>query len=112
MHEISHNKSSIPPNCIESEKICARKGYNMLEIISRVVDGSEFIEYKKEYGKTIVCGTAKIGGFNVGIVANQKINVKTKLNEIQIPAPKPQGGGHRVYDAGNFKIQKSIYKIQ
>ena len=60
------------------------KPYNMLEIISRVVDGSAFSEYKKDYGKTIICGTAKIGGFNVGIVANQKINVKTKLNEIQM----------------------------
>jgi len=60
------------------------KPYNMLEIISRIVDGSTFSEYKKDYGKTILCGTAKIGGFNVGIVANQKINVKTKLNEIQM----------------------------
>ena len=60
------------------------KPYNMLEIISRIVDGSTFSEYKKDYGKTILCGTSKIGGFNVGIVANQKINVKTKLNEIQM----------------------------
>ena len=60
------------------------KPYNMLEIISRIVDGSVFSEYKKDYGKTIICGTAKIGGFNVGVVANQKINVKTKLNEIQM----------------------------
>ena len=54
------------------------------EIISRIVDGSLFIEYKKEYGKTIICGTARIGGFNIGIVANQRMNVKTKLNEIQM----------------------------
>ena len=60
------------------------KPYNMLEIISRIVDRSAFAEYKKDYGKTIICGTAKIGGFNVGVVANQKINVKTKLNEIQM----------------------------
>ncbi len=58
--------------------------YNMLEVISRITDGSKFLEYKKDYGKTILCGTAKIGGFNVGIVANQKLNVKTKLNEIQM----------------------------
>jgi len=58
--------------------------YNMIELISRLVDGSKFIEYKKDYGKTIICGTAKIGGYNIGIVANQKINVKTKLNEIQL----------------------------
>ena len=58
--------------------------YNMIELISRLVDGSKFIEYKKDYGKTIICGTGKIGGYNIGIVANQKINVKTKLNEIQL----------------------------
>jgi len=58
--------------------------YNILELISRLVDGSKFIEYKKDYGKTIICGTAKIGGYNIGIVANQKNNVKTKLNEIQM----------------------------
>jgi len=58
--------------------------YNMLELISRLIDASEFIEYKRNYGKTIICGTAKIGGYNIGIVANQKINVKTKLNEIQM----------------------------
>ncbi len=58
--------------------------YDTLELISRIVDGSEFVEYKKDYGKTITCGTAKIGGYNIGIVANQKNNVKTKLNEIQM----------------------------
>ena len=58
--------------------------YNMNEIIARLIDGSEFNEYKKDYGKTIICGNAKISGRRVGIVANQKINVKTKLNEIQM----------------------------
>jgi len=58
--------------------------YNTLELIARLVDGSEFLEYKKDYGKTIICGTAKIGGYNIGIIANQKSNVKTKLNEIQM----------------------------
>ena len=58
--------------------------YNMIELISRIVDKSEFVEYKKDYGKTLICGTAKIGGYNIGIVANQKNNVKTKLNEIQM----------------------------
>ena len=48
------------------------KPYDMKEIIARVVDGSRFDEYKAEYGKTLVCGYARIGGFSVGIVANQK----------------------------------------
>jgi acetyl-CoA carboxylase carboxyltransferase component len=49
--------------------------YDMKEIIGRIVDGSRFDEYKAEYGKTVLCGYARIGGFAVGIVANQKINV-------------------------------------
>ncbi len=45
--------------------------YDMKEIIARIVDGSKFDEYKPEYGKTLVCGFARIGGHAVGIVANQ-----------------------------------------
>jgi 3-methylcrotonyl-CoA carboxylase beta subunit len=45
--------------------------YDMKEMIARVVDGAKFDEYKAEYGKTIICGLARIGGFAVGIVANQ-----------------------------------------
>src|SRR6266404_2276400 len=48
------------------------KPYDMKEIIARIVDGSRFDEYKAEYGKTLLCGYARIGGFSVGIVANQK----------------------------------------
>jgi acetyl-CoA carboxylase carboxyltransferase component len=46
--------------------------YDMHEVIARVVDRSEFEEYKPEYGRTLLCGYARIGGFSVGIVANQK----------------------------------------
>ncbi len=49
--------------------------YDMKEIIARIVDGSEFGEYKSEYGETVFCGYARIGGFAVGIVANQKTHV-------------------------------------
>ena len=48
------------------------KPYDMKEIIARIVDGSRFDEYKAEYGKTLLCGYARVGGFSVGIVANQK----------------------------------------
>jgi acetyl-CoA carboxylase carboxyltransferase component len=50
------------------------KPYDMKEILARIVDGSRFDEYKPEYGKTLVCGYARIGGFAVGIVANQKLH--------------------------------------
>ncbi|MSP15166.1 MAG: acyl-CoA carboxylase subunit beta [Myxococcales bacterium] len=46
--------------------------YDVREVIARLVDASEFDEYRKEYGPTLVCGFARIGGFAVGIVANQK----------------------------------------
>jgi acetyl-CoA carboxylase carboxyltransferase component len=51
------------------------KQYDMKEIIARIVDGSRFDEYKAEYGETVICGYARIGGFAVGIVANQKTHV-------------------------------------
>jgi acetyl-CoA carboxylase carboxyltransferase component len=53
------------------------KQYDMREIIARVVDASEFEEYRAEYGETVLCGYARIGGWAVGIVANQKKHVHT-----------------------------------
>jgi acetyl-CoA carboxylase carboxyltransferase component len=52
------------------------KPYDMREIIARIVDGSKFDEYKAEYGQTMLCGYARIGGFAVGIVANQKTHAQ------------------------------------
>ncbi len=53
------------------------KQYDMREIIARIVDGSEFEEYRAEYGETLLCGYARIGGWAVGIVANQKKHITT-----------------------------------
>ena len=50
--------------------------YDMKEVIARIVDGSRFDEYKAEYGQTVLCGYARIGGYAVGIVANQKTHVR------------------------------------
>ena len=83
------NKSeSYPPK--ENEKeiygIIPRdrtKPYNMKKIIKRLVDKSEFDEYKENYGKSIICGYARIEGWAVGIVANQREMIKTKKGEIQ-----------------------------
>ena len=57
--------------------------YDMLEIIKRLVDKSEFEQYKEGYGKTIITGYARIDGWAVGIVANQRKLVKTKKGEMQ-----------------------------
>lgn len=59
------------------------KPYNTKDIIKRLVDNSEFTEYKAGYGKTIVCGYARIDGWAVGIVANQREIIKTKKGEMQ-----------------------------
>jgi 3-methylcrotonyl-CoA carboxylase beta subunit len=57
--------------------------YDMLEIIKRLVDKSEFDQYKQGYGQTILTGYARIDGWAVGIVANQRKLVKTKNGEMQ-----------------------------
>ncbi len=53
------------------------KQYEMREIIARIVDASAFEEYRAEYGETLLCGYARIGGWAVGIVANQKKHITT-----------------------------------
>lgn len=53
-------------------------GYDMREVIARLVDDSAFHEYKPDYGKTLVCGYARMGGWAVGIVANQKETIRNK----------------------------------
>jgi acetyl-CoA carboxylase carboxyltransferase component len=50
--------------------------YDMREIIARIVDRSEFEEYRAEYGQTVLCGYARVGGWAVGIVANQKKHIQ------------------------------------
>ncbi len=60
------------------------KPYDMLEIIERMVDNSEFDQFKQDYGKTILCGYARIEGWAVGIVANQRLVCKSKKGEMQI----------------------------
>lgn len=57
--------------------------YDMHEIIGRIVDDSDFEEYKEGYGQSILCGLARIDGWSVGIVANQRKVVKSKKGEMQ-----------------------------
>jgi 3-methylcrotonyl-CoA carboxylase beta subunit len=58
--------------------------YDMLEIIERITDNSEFEQFKQDYGKTILCGYARIDGWAVGIVANQRTITKNAKGEMQI----------------------------
>ena len=68
--------------------------YDMREVIARIVDRSEFDEYKAEFGRTVLCGYARIGGRAVGIVANQK------TNQTQTVAMGPQAGTKRIEVGG------------
>jgi 3-methylcrotonyl-CoA carboxylase beta subunit len=60
------------------------KPYDMLDIIDRIVDDSAFEQFKEDYGKTILCGYARIEGWAVGIVANQRKIVKSRKGEMQM----------------------------
>jgi acetyl-CoA carboxylase carboxyltransferase component len=62
----------------------ATKPYDMTDIIRRIVDAGSFEPFKEDFGKTILCGYARIEGWAVGIVANQRKMVKTKKGEIQM----------------------------
>jgi len=59
------------------------KPYNSVEIIKRLVDDSEYTEYKEGYGQTIICAYARIDGWSVGIVANNRQVVKSAKGEVQ-----------------------------
>jgi len=61
----------------------AQKRYDVRDLIQLLVDRDSFDEYKQEYGQTIVCGYARIGGFQVGIVGNQRTTVMTKKEGMQ-----------------------------
>jgi acetyl-CoA carboxylase carboxyltransferase component len=82
--------------------------YDMREVIARIVDRSQFDEYKAEFGRTVLCGYARIGGRAVGIVANQK------LNQSQTVASGPQAGmmrtevGGVIYTEGAQKAARFI----
>jgi acetyl-CoA carboxylase carboxyltransferase component len=60
------------------------KPYDMHEIIDTIVDANSFDEFKEDYGKTLICGYARVDGWAVGIVANQRLNIKNKKGELQI----------------------------
>jgi len=68
--------------------------YDMREVIARIVDRSEFDEYKADFGRTVLCGYGRIGGRAVGIVANQK------TNQIQTVAMGPSAGTKRIEVGG------------
>jgi acetyl-CoA carboxylase carboxyltransferase component len=79
-------KKPVPP-ALPAEEIYGiydsspSRPYDVKEVIARITDASKFDEYKSEYGKTLVCGYGRIGGFAVGIVANQKLHAQATDHE-------------------------------
>jgi len=72
-----------PENIFGIMPVSRADQYDTLEIIRCIVDNSEFEEYKPDYGKTIICATARVDGWSVGIVANQRKLVKSGKGEMQ-----------------------------
>ena len=60
------------------------KPYDMHDLLETIIDKDSLQEFKEEYGKTILCGYARIDGWAVGIVANQRLNIKNKKGELQM----------------------------
>lgn len=60
------------------------KPYDMVKLVETIVDAGSFQPFKEEYGKTIVCGYARVDGWAVGVVANQRLIIKTKKGEMQM----------------------------
>jgi 3-methylcrotonyl-CoA carboxylase beta subunit len=62
-----------------------RKDYDVRDLLACVVDAGSLDEYKADYGKSLVCGYARLGGRAIGVVANQRIRVETKKTGLQMP---------------------------
>jgi acetyl-CoA carboxylase carboxyltransferase component len=80
--------------CVLNPEPGASNIYDMREVIARIVDRSEFDEYKADFGRTLLCGYARIGGHAVGIVANQK------TNQNQTVAMGPSAGARKIEVGG------------
>ena len=97
-------KKPVPP-ALAAEEIYGiydsspARPYDIREIIARITDASKFDEYKAEYGKTLVCGYGRIGGFAVGIVGNQKLHAQATDHE-----------GHKRVEFGGVIYKESAEK--
>jgi 3-methylcrotonyl-CoA carboxylase beta subunit len=77
--------SKPPADVYELVSLDGRKEYDARELLACIVDANSLTEYKAEYGKTLVCAYARLGGRPVGIVANQRIRVQSKAAGLQMP---------------------------
>ncbi|MEY3010049.1 MAG: hypothetical protein RLZZ314_691 [Bacteroidota bacterium] len=81
-----HRETSLPPMGPSASAVLPdsrSEAYDTYDLIHSLVDQDSFTEYKKGYGKTLVCGYARIDGWSVGLVANQRSMVKSKTQGLQ-----------------------------
>jgi len=89
-HKTGFNRITPQPPALDAGEIYGiipedrSKPYDMYQILARIIDNSELDEYKRDYGKTIITGYARIDGWSVGIVANQRSIVKNAKGEMQV----------------------------
>ena len=82
--------------------------YDMREVIARILDRSEFDEYKVEFGRTLICGYGRIGGRAVGIVANQKLNQRQTVSQGPMAGTQRLEVGGVIYTEGAQKAARFI----
>jgi 3-methylcrotonyl-CoA carboxylase beta subunit len=80
----SAEPATSPEKILETFPLDRNRPYDVMKVLESIVDGGSFTEYKKGYGQTITTGYARIDGWSVGIVANQRMVVRTKNGEMQI----------------------------
>lgn len=89
-HKTGFNRITPQPPAFDTGEIYGiipedrSKPYDMYQVLARITDNSELDEYKRDYGKTIITGYARIDGWSVGIVANQRSIVKNAKGEMQV----------------------------
>ena len=81
---VSPVKAKSPENIFGMLSEGNTKPYDMVALIEGLVDAGTFDEFKKDYGQTIICGYARLDGWAIGIVANQRLIVKNKKGEMQL----------------------------
>lgn len=79
---LNPEKSKLSPNSVYD--LVKDEGYDTHKLLDAILDEGSWIEYKEEFGKTIITGFAKMGGTPVGVVANQRLPVKNGKGEIEI----------------------------
>jgi 3-methylcrotonyl-CoA carboxylase beta subunit len=105
----THSEPEFPASRIfELVSVDGRKEYDVRDVIRCIVDAGSMDEYKADYGKSVVCAFARLGGRPVGIVANQRIRVQSKSTGLQMPgviyADSADKGARFIMDCNQTRV--------